>query len=179
MFVNRLSRPNKRTKVSGCITANVRSATEAVLSLHAPFVADLLWLLNTSTFAVILLAVDCWISRISQPYFLQFSDRFTMTITSTNVRKTMLHHAPVGTGLSLCLKQKWTWKSYLHFQDGLVWGDIWCGPCSPVCRAQPSFLSAQWITAPVVNIKHYSPSPQPTYVSPINKKQNRVNLILF
>lgn len=177
MFVNRLSTSIKWTKVSGRITAKVCSATETVLSLHEPFVADLLWLLNTSTFNI--LAADGWISRISQASFLQFSDRFTMTITSTNVRKSMLHHTPVGMGLSLHLKQKWMWNSYLHFQDGLVWGDIWCGPCSPVCRAQLSFLSAQWITAPVVNIKHYSPSPQPTYVSPINKKQNRVNLILF
>lgn len=126
-----------------------------------------------------ILAADGWISRISQASFLQFSDRFTMTITSTNVRKSMLHHTPVGMGLSLHLKQKWMWNSYLHFQNGLVWGDIWCGPCSPVCRAQLSFLSAQWVTAPVVNIKHYSPSPQSTYVFPINKKQNRVNLILF
>lgn len=177
MFVNRLSTSIKWTKVSGRITAKVCSATETVLSLHEPFVAGLLWLLNTSTFNI--LEADGWISRISQASFLQFSDHFTMTITSTNVRKSMLHHTPVGMGLSLHLKQKWMWNSYLHFPDGLVWGDIWCGPCSPVCRAQLSFLSAQWITAPVVNIKHYSPSPQQTYVSPINKKQNRVNLILF
>lgn len=53
MFVNRLSTSIKWTKVSGRITAKVCSATETVLSLHEPFVADLLWLLNTSTFNIL------------------------------------------------------------------------------------------------------------------------------
>lgn len=53
MFVNRLSTSIKWTKVSGRITAKVCSATETVLSLHEPFVAGLLWLLNTSTFNIL------------------------------------------------------------------------------------------------------------------------------